>query len=176
MSVAPPDHRFWDVTYDLARDSYDRGARYDEVKQGMVEELVRRAAKMLPGFADLEQRIVFKGGATPIDQERFTRSTGGACYGLEHSPRQSGPLRPQAKTHIRGLFLAGASTVYAHGVVGVMRGGVATAGAVLGRNLLDEIRAGTVFGDPARLPTDPAGWDPLDVCRIQPIPQPQPIA
>jgi all-trans-retinol 13,14-reductase len=165
MTVAPPHDHAWDVRYDARIDEYVRGPRYREIKERIVDDLLRRAANTVPGLGDLEEHVVFRDAASPIDQARFTLSTGGACYGIEHSPLQSGPLRPRVDAGIDGLYLAGASTTFAHGIHGATRSGVAAAGAVLGRNLLAELREGAVFGDPSRLPTDDPDWDPLEVCR-----------
>jgi all-trans-retinol 13,14-reductase len=77
--------------------------------------------------------------------------------------RQIGPLRPQPKTEIPGLFLAGASMGWGPGVEGVMLSGVGAAGAVLRRDLFAEIRNGRVFGAADQLPAHDQGWDPLAV-------------
>jgi all-trans-retinol 13,14-reductase len=165
MTVAPPHHHAWDVRYDPTSDQYVRGPRYRAIKDRIVDDLLKRAGNAIPGLGDLERHVVFTDAASPIDQARFTLSTGGACYGIEHSPLQSGPLRPRVEAGIDGLYLAGASTTFAHGIHGATRSGVAAAGAVLGRNLLAELREGAVFGDPSRLSADDPDWDPLEVCR-----------
>jgi hypothetical protein len=110
---------------------------------------------------DLREHIVYRDASTPITQERFTLSTGGACYGLEMTIDQLGPFRPDVTTAIPGLFLAGASTKHQHGIVATLNGGAGTAGAVLGRDLFAELKAGAVYADPARLPVDGPDWDPL---------------
>jgi hypothetical protein len=106
-------------------------------------------------------RILWREAATPLTQEHYTCSTGGACYGLELATDQFGPRRPGPRTSIRGLYLAGASTVWGHGVVGVMTGGLGAASAVLGRDLRRELRDGTVLRPllPAR------DDDPLLTCK-----------
>ena len=55
--------------------------------------------------------------------------------------------------------------MYAHGIAGVMRGGIACAGAILGRDLMGEVMAGRVFGDPGALAGAGAGWDPWQASR-----------
>ena len=50
-------------------------------------------------------------------------------------------------------------------VMGVMIGGVGTAGAVVGRDLRREILAVRVFGDSAQLPSAEPAWDPLTISR-----------
>lgn len=124
--------------------------------------MIDNAAQVIP---DLREHILWQEAATPVTLERYTLASGGTSYGLEHSPDQWGLRRPQWKTEIDGLFLVGASTRFAHGIVGVMLGGVACAGAVLGRDLRAEIGAGLIFGDPTRLRLDGEDWDPLAASR-----------
>ena len=128
----------------------------------MTEALVERAGTVVPGLAG---HVVLQEASTPLTQQRFTGAPGGACYGWELSTGQVGIGRPGPGTEVRGLFLVGASTRSCHGVMGVMNGGVATAGAVLGRDLRGEVLAGRVFGSPSRRSADVPGWDALVVSR-----------
>ncbi|MGH8931649.1 MAG: phytoene desaturase family protein [Egibacteraceae bacterium] len=163
MTVVPPDYRLWGVTDGpAAGERYRRLADYRAIKGEITEALIERAGRVIPG---LGEHIVWREGATPITQERYTLSSGGACYGLEHAPDQVGPRRPGPKTAIRGLYLAGHSTLRSYGVAGAMLGGVDAAGAVVGRDLGAEVRAGRVFGDPSRLTAGGPGWDALEASR-----------
>ena len=108
---------------------------------------------------------MWREGSTPVTQERFTLSTGGACYGLELARDQVGPKRPDVRTEIPGLYLTGASTVWGHGIVGVMLGGLGTAGAVLERDLTSEVLNGGQIAAPLMDQPVPGDWDPLLVCR-----------
>jgi all-trans-retinol 13,14-reductase len=159
MTVVPPHYRFWDIAEGpAAGETYSRNPEYLAIKEKLTEALIDRAAQVIPG---LRKHIVFQEASTPITQERFTLSSGGACYGLELAIDQMGPLRPRPQTAIKGLYLTGASTIFCHGILGSMNGGVGTAAAVLRRDLHAEIRAGRVFGDPAKLTAGGPGWDPL---------------
>lgn len=163
MSIVPPDYAYWGIARGpAAGERYRRKGQYRTMKDELIERLVKTAAEVIPG---LEQHIVWKEGATPITQERYTLSSGGGCYGLELSADQVGPNRPSPQTEIDGLFLAGASTAFGHGIAGVLRGGVGTASAVLGRDLYTEAKAGRVFGEPERLTAGGEGWDPLAASR-----------
>jgi all-trans-retinol 13,14-reductase len=163
MTIAPPQHSHWQVEEGRPEGrGYSRNPAYRAVKREMTERMIDAAAQLVP---DIREHIVWEEAATPITHERYTLATGGTAYGLEHSPDQWGLRRPRSKTEIDGLFLAGASTFYAHGVLGVMLGGVACAGAVLGRDLRAEIAGGAVFADPARLSAGGPDWDPLEACR-----------
>lgn len=163
MTVAPAQPSHWHVEEGpLAGRGYSRNPAYRARKWELTEQLIDAAARLIP---DIREHVVWEEAATPITHERYTLATGGTSYGLEHSPDQWGLHRPRAKTELDGLFLAGASTFYAHGVLGVMLGGVACAGAVLGRDLRAELERGAVFADPARLKAGGPGWDPLEACR-----------
>jgi phytoene dehydrogenase-like protein len=163
MAIVPPDYDYWNVADGpAAGEKYSRKPDYRAAKDQLTEALIKRASQLIEG---LEEHIVWKEAATPITQERYTLSSGGSCYGLELATDQFGPRRPGPTTEIDGLYLAGASTVWCHGIVGAMTGGVGTAGAILGRDLHAEIRAGRVFADTTRLTAGGPGWDPLLASR-----------
>jgi phytoene dehydrogenase-like protein len=164
MSWVPPDYRLWGGIEDgpTAGEKYHNKPEYRAYKDELTDLMVAGAQEVLPGIKD---HIIWKEAATPITQEHYTRSTGGTSYGLEIATDQFGPHRPPPKTEIDGLFLAGASTIFGHGIVGVMRGGVGCASAVLNRDLLAEVEGGRVFGDPSRLTAGGPGWDPWEACR-----------
>lgn len=163
MTIVPPHYRFWSIKQGpAAGERYRRYPDYRSIKNEITDALVERASEVIPG---LKEHIVWKEGVTPITQERYTLCSGGSCYGLEHATDQVGPRRPGPKTKIKGLYLTGHGTVWGHGVVGVMIGGVSTAGVVLGRDLRAEIKVGRVFGNPSRLRAGGPGWDALEACR-----------
>jgi phytoene desaturase len=172
MTIAPAQHSHWHVGEGPAAGGrYSRNPAYRAVKEELTERMIEGAAQLIP---DIREHIVWQEAATPITHERYTLATGGTSYGLEHSPDQWGLRRPRSKSEIDGLFLAGASTFYAHGVLGVMLGGVACAGAVLGRDLHAEIARGAVFADPGLLSAGGPDWDPLEACRRLSGKQPRP--
>jgi all-trans-retinol 13,14-reductase len=163
MTLVPPAPKFWGVTGGpVSGVRYRRDADYTRAKQELTEALIAKAERMLPGIKD---HIVWREGATPLTQERFTRATDGACYGLELAWDQFGPLRPGPRTRIKNLYLTGGNLRWCHGIMASMSSGVGTASAILGRNLHQEIRAGAVFGDPTVLPVHDADWDPLAASR-----------
>jgi phytoene dehydrogenase-like protein len=136
---------------------YHRDPDYRREKAALTERLVGLVERILPGVRD---HIEWKEAATPVTQERFTRSTGGTSYGIELSCDQIGPLRLGPETEIPGLYLCGASAPSGHGIAGVMRGGLIAAGAVLETDLLRLVRSGEVFGDREQLPPLRDDWDP----------------
>lgn len=159
MTIAPADHDTWGVgDGPVAGEGYSRTSSYLAVKEKLSEAVLDTAAMVVP---ELRDHIVYRDASTPITQERFTLSTGGACYGLEMTIDQLGPFRPDVTSAIPGLYLAGASTKHQHGIVATLNGGAGTAGAILGRDLFAELRAGAVYADRSRLPDDGPDWDPL---------------
>jgi phytoene dehydrogenase-like protein len=164
MSWVPPDYRLWGSIDEgpASGEKYHGKAEYRAFKDELTDAMVAGAEEAIP---DIRDHIIWKEAATPITQERYTLSTGGTSYGLEIATDQFGPNRPTPKTEIDGLFLAGASTIFGHGIVGAMRGGVGCASAVLNRDLMAEVSGGSVFGDPSKLTAGGPDWDPWEACR-----------
>jgi all-trans-retinol 13,14-reductase len=145
MTMVPAAPRFWGVTggpAEIESHAYAENGTYRATKDRITEALVDRAGGLIEGLRD---HIVHRDAATPLTHDRLRLSTGGAAYGLEVATDQFGPRRPGAQTKIGGLYLVGAGTIWGPGVVGVMTGGVGSAGVVLGRDLHAEIRAGRIF-------------------------------
>jgi phytoene dehydrogenase-like protein len=158
MTLVPRDYRVWRVEKGPAEGgSYHRDPDYRSRKSELTERLIGVAERVLPGIG---AHIDWKEAATPVTQERFTRSTSGTSYGIEFSCDQMGPLRMGSRTEIPGLYLCGASTPSGHGISNVMRGGVVAAGAVMETDLLRLIRSGEVLGDREQLPPIHDSWDP----------------
>ncbi len=157
MAVVPREYSVWNVERGPAEGGrYHRDPDYRARKNELMEKLIEVADRAIPGIAD---HIDWQEAATPVSQERFTRSTGGTAYGIELSLDQAGPLRMGPKTEISGLYLCGASTPSGPGVASVIRSGVVAAGSVLDRNLLSEVLAGNVIGDRDALPPLREDWD-----------------
>ena len=158
MTVVPSDYGIWNVELGPADGGrYHRDPDYRQRKLEMTDQLISLAERAMPGISD---HIDWKEAATPVSQERFTRSTGGTSYGIELSSDQAGPFRMGPTTEIEGLYLCGASTPSGPGIAGVMRGGVITAGSVVGQDLLHSVLAGDVMGDRDALPPLRDDWDP----------------
>jgi len=157
MTLAPREYDVWNVERGPAEGGrYHRDPAYRSRKDALTERLISAAETLIP---DIRDHIAWKEAATPVSQERFTRSTGGTSYGIEMSVDQVGPLRIPHRTEIPGLFLCGASTTSGAGVAGVLRGGVLAAGAVIDTDLLSAVLRGDVVGDRAALPELRDDWD-----------------
>ncbi len=162
MTWVTPSSETWGIEPEETAGRYSRQEAYLDAKEKIIGQLIDSAEKSL---GELRSHILWKEAATPRTQTRYTHSTDGSSYGIELATDQFGPLRPDFKTAIDGLFLAGASTRCGHGIVGAMNGGVEAASAVLGRNLREEVRGGEVFGDIEALTAGGEGWDALEACR-----------
>ncbi len=163
MTLVPRGHQWWGVPEGPAGGArYRRIPQYRRTKKELTDMLIEAAESVLGDFRD---DITHLEMATPVTHERYTLSTGGTSYGLAHSPEQTGVNRPDHRTEIEGLYLAGASTRTAHGIAGAMLGGVTVAGRILDRPLLVEAMMGEVLVDPEVLPVDGPDWDPLEVSR-----------
>ncbi len=169
MTLAPRGLDYWGVeTSPTEGGRYRLGERYRDRKAQLTDALIDAAQAALAhdlGGRTLRDHIEHCETATPLSQERYTRSTGGTSYGYVHSPEQSGINRPQHRTEIDGLWLVGANTTSGHGVAGAMVGGVNCAGEILGRPLLVEMVLGTPLVDPRSIPADPDGFDPMEWSR-----------
>jgi all-trans-retinol 13,14-reductase len=167
--AAPPGHSTLEVmclapqgAFWPGSDGYRQDPGYAALKERLTEQLIDRAATVIPG---LRQHIVWREASSPLTHERFTAASLGSCYGLEMAADQIGPRRPGPRTEIRGLWLTGASTRWGNGIVGAVSSGLGTAGAVLRRPLSAEVKAGAVIADPAKLSPIGPEWDALAVSK-----------
>lgn len=163
MTLAPRGFEFWGVETGPADGGrYRRDDVYRARKAEITERLLAAAEQVLGPFRD---HIVHLETATPLTHQRYTQASGGTSYGYLHSPEQSGHNRPAHHTEIEGLWLTGANTTSGHGIAGAMSGGVVCAGQMLDRPLLVEMMLGTQLVDPATIPPDDDGFDPVAVSR-----------
>ncbi len=129
MTLAPAATAAWNVTAaDVNSGKYEASEGHQYAKAEVTERVIRQADKAIPG---LSKYIVFKEASTPLTHTRYTGSTGETSYGIAATPGQFRNNRPSARTPIKGLFLAGASTRSGHGMVGAMQSGEVAAGRVL---------------------------------------------
>lgn len=169
MTLAPRGTDWWGVERSPVEGGrYRRDPTYRRRKQELTDALIDAAEAALAdelAGERLRDHVVHLETATPLSQERYTRSTGGTSYGYEHSPDQSGSNRPQHRTEIEGLWLVGAGTASGHGIAGTMVGGVNCAGGILDRPLLVEMMMGTSLVEAGAVPADPDDFDPVEWSR-----------
>jgi phytoene dehydrogenase-like protein len=140
---------------------------YEAMKEYLSDKIVETIEHFVPGFGE---HVVFRALGTPLTNIHYLNATGGGIYGTEKSLRNLGPLSFPVKTHVRGLFECGASTL-APGIHGVTKSGLAAAGAVLGCGEGDLL---TAKGGPLRIypSEDPSAWPQ----ELRPVRRPVPAA
>ena len=134
MTLAPAELSTWGVAQGPGsaptKSAYRHAAAYEEAKHELERRMLDVVEEMMPGFI---RNVVWQECATPLTQERFTLSTGGTSYGLEHTPDQYMTARVALQAEVPGLWMVGANTIFGHGIAGAMVSGRAAAGAILGQ-------------------------------------------
>ncbi len=125
-ALAPPGEHLFVITTLV---SYAPGRDWRADKDAMTEHLLGLIERRWPGFREV---VRFTEAATPRTLERYTRNTDGALYGFALSPGQVGPARPDPRTPVPGLYLAGHWSQPGGGVTGAARSGIEAACRALG--------------------------------------------
>ncbi|MCX5865915.1 MAG: NAD(P)/FAD-dependent oxidoreductase [Proteobacteria bacterium] len=97
-------------------DPMARSPEYRELKQKVLEDIIRKTEYIIPGLA---KRVVYKELATPRSMSRWTLNEEGAIMGWTYDSFQS-PLKDKYvnfRTPIKNLFNAGHYSVWPGGVV-----------------------------------------------------------
>jgi phytoene dehydrogenase-like protein len=100
---------------------------YRERKRDLEHTLVDRLAESIP---DVRERIEVCEVGTPHTMERYSKNPLGAIYGYAFTPDGHSIHRPQPRTSVPGLYLAGAWTFPAAGFTGTMLSGHHSAGLI----------------------------------------------
>lgn len=142
MAMAPSSFRAWGVTEAAFLDgTYRKEIGYIEAKERFADSMIKEVDRVIKGIGD---QIVYKEISTPITARRYLGTSNGTSYGLALVPEQFLSNRPGAKTHVRGLYLCGASTRNGHGIYGALMSGIEAYGAIFGRaaraKILDKSR------------------------------------
>jgi prolycopene isomerase len=102
-------------------------ATYRERKRDLEEYLIDRIAEAIP---DVRERIEICETGTPHTMQRYSLNPQGSIYGYASSPTSHSIHRPDARTSVPGLYLAGAWTFPGPGFTGTMVSGYRTAGLI----------------------------------------------
>ena len=112
-----------------------RGDEYNALKQSLADRLREEVERQVPSatghFACTEL-------STPVSTRHFMNSGHGEIYGISATPARFIERGLGARTPIRGLYLTG-QDVASLGVAGALMGGVISASAALGKNLLSTV-------------------------------------
>jgi all-trans-retinol 13,14-reductase len=123
-----------------------RGGEYDEIKARLTERLKSALEDAVPQVRDKIDTCEL---STPLTTRSFTNHPSGEIYGLAHVPERFRLNCLGPRTPVPGLFLTGADVALA-GVTGAMMGGVLSASAILGRNLMAVVTKGVSRTAPHR--------------------------
>jgi prolycopene isomerase len=134
-SVAPPGEHILVLTSLARSDAVPTPGE----REAFVDEVLATFEPLLPGLRD---SLTFLESATPRTLERYSGNQGGALYGWEQSPAQSGSRRLTHRTPLEGLFLCGHWTQPGAGTFRAMFSGVETTMNVLGAGYADQFLAG----------------------------------
>jgi all-trans-retinol 13,14-reductase len=103
-----------------------RPAGYRALKAATEERLLNQFLHHFPG---LRPMLRFHELATPVTQQRYVRSPGGATYGIEMSAERLSSPALHVRTPLPGLLLAG-QDVTSPGIEGAFMGGLLAAAAI----------------------------------------------
>jgi all-trans-retinol 13,14-reductase len=112
-----------------------RGGEYEGLKEHLSQRLLETLYTHVP---QVRGKVDTYELSTPLTTQHFANYSRGELYGIDHTPSrfQQRFLRP--KTRIPGLYLTG-QDISSCGVAGALMGGVLSASAILGCNLLTAI-------------------------------------
>ena len=110
-----------------------RPEKYDEFKQGLTERMLDTIEGVVPGLRD---HLVVCELGTPLTNVHYVNSYRGNLYATAKSKQQIGLGALPFETEISGLYHCGQSTA-AHGVLGALFTGVATASKISGKSMRD---------------------------------------
>jgi prolycopene isomerase len=104
------------------------GLDWSVEREKVTDALIKKAESVIP---DLSRHIVVKDSVTPEMFEGFTLGTEGATVGWVQTPQEVF-ARPQQKTPIENLYLAGHWTMPGGGYMLTAKSGINAAKMILG--------------------------------------------
>lgn len=131
VTMAPYD---WFTHWEDTRWKH-RAKDYDAFKQQLAARLQAALERHVP---QVRGKIDYAELSTPLSTRHFMNYQHGEAYGLSATPARFRLRCLAPRTLIRNMYLTGQDVV-SLGVTGALMGGVITASAVLGRNLVSKI-------------------------------------
>lgn len=113
-----------------------RGADYLACKADIQDRLLEELFRFAPAARDAVDYVEV---STPLSYETFVKRERGGFMGVAGSPQRFRQKWLRAQTPIEGLYLTG-QDVSTDGVIGALVGGVIAASAIIGADLMSEIR------------------------------------
>jgi all-trans-retinol 13,14-reductase len=134
-----------------------RGESYEALKERIADALLAQAERRLPGLSRL---VVHRELSTPLSTAHFTGHPGGEIYGLPVTPDRFRKPWLQARTPVKGLYLAGADALML-GIGGAVMSGVMATAAIAGRSTFGKlIAAARLLPDPLATRSTPSATSP----------------
>jgi all-trans-retinol 13,14-reductase len=115
-----------------------RGGDYLALKEKIRERLLDDLFRHVPAARSALDYVEV---STPLSYETFVKRERGGFMGIEASPIRFRQTWLRSATPINGLYLTG-QDVSTDGIIGALVGGVLASSAILGRDLMREIRIG----------------------------------
>lgn len=112
-----------------------RGADYNDLKQDFQKRMIQALHEYVPATKD---RLDWTELSTPLSTQHFANYAKGEIYGLSAVPARFQLRSLGARTPVRNLFLTGQDACIL-GVSGALFGGVISASAILGKNLMSRV-------------------------------------
>jgi all-trans-retinol 13,14-reductase len=112
-----------------------RGEEYEALKNRLSDRLRAELERHVPSVVG---NIAYTELSTPVSTRHFMNHTHGEIYGIISTPERFAVRGLGARTPIRGLYLTG-QDVSTLGVVGALFGGIISASAALGKNLISTV-------------------------------------
>lgn len=112
-----------------------RGGDYDAFKQDLARRMQCELERLVPAVCG---KVDYAELSTPLTTRHFMNYERGEAYGLSATPGRFRMRCLTPRTPARGLYLTGQDVV-SLGVTGALMGGVISASAILGRNLLGKV-------------------------------------
>ncbi len=109
-----------------------RDDAYLKMKEDLSDRLLETLYRHVP---QVKGEVAFADLSTPLTTRWFCNYEHGEVYGLNHGPARFRQRALKPRTPIKGLWLTG-QDVCAAGIAGALLGGVLSASAIAGRNLL----------------------------------------
>lgn len=112
-----------------------RGEEYDALKQRLAGRLMAELERQIPA---MKGNVAHAELSTPVTTRHFMNYGHGEIYGIAATPERYLLRELGARTPVPGLYLTG-QDVASLGIVGALYGGVISASAAMGRNLMTAV-------------------------------------
>jgi phytoene dehydrogenase-like protein len=117
---------------------HKRGSEYEDLKQCYSDRLLQALHTYFPMTKD---RVDQSELSTPLSTQHFANYSQGEIYGISSVPARYKLRSLGARTPVHNLYLTGQDACTL-GISGALFGGVLTASAILGRNLMSRVLKG----------------------------------